>query len=79
MEKVVAVKMFGRSFILHNLKYTTYVGDGDSSSFGDVCETMKKHGNRYLVLQVDCVGYIWKRMGSNLIIRGGSRTTATPS
>ena len=42
MEKAAAVEMFGQSIGLHNLKYTTYVGDRDSSSFGEVCEAMKK-------------------------------------
>ena len=42
MEKAAAVEMFGRSISLHNPKYTAYVGDGDSSSFGEVCEAMKK-------------------------------------
>ena len=47
--------------------YTTYVGDGDSSSFGEVCEAMKKkYGNDYLVLKEDCVGHIQKRMGTSL-------------
>ena len=42
MEKAAAVEMFGQSISLHNLKYTNYVGDRDSSSFGEVCEAMKK-------------------------------------
>ena len=41
MEKAAAVEMFGRSISLHKPKYTAYVGDGDSS-FGEVCEAMKK-------------------------------------
>ena len=40
MGKAAAVEMFGWSI---NLNYTTYVGDGDSSSFGEVCEAMKKN------------------------------------
>ena len=36
MEKATAVEMFDRSISLHNLEYTTYVGDGHSSSFGGV-------------------------------------------
>ena len=42
MEKAAAVKMFGRSIRLHNLKYRTYVEGGDSPSFAEVCKTMKK-------------------------------------
>lgn len=40
MEASAAVEMFGRSVEKLNLKYTTVVGDGDSSSFGRVREAM---------------------------------------
>ena len=39
MGKVATVEMLRRSFSLYNLKYTTYVGDEDSS-FGEICEAM---------------------------------------
>eukprot|EP00795_Rhopilema_esculentum_P017784 gene17784-biopygen6622 len=35
MEKSAAVTIFLRSIEKHKLKYVTYVGDGDSSSFGE--------------------------------------------
>ena len=41
MEKAAAVEMFVRSISHYNCKYTTYVGDGDPSSFGEVCEAIK--------------------------------------
>ena len=41
VEIFATVEMLRRSFNLHNLKYTTYVGDEDSSSFGEICEAMK--------------------------------------
>ena len=67
MEKEAAVEMFKRSIPLYNLKYTTYVGDGDSSSYGEVCDAMfKKYGDEYIVVKEDCVGHIQKRMGTNL-------------
>ena len=34
MEAASATEMFGRSISECNLKYTTFVGDGDSSSYG---------------------------------------------
>ena len=40
MEAGGAVEMFLNSIDKHNLKYTTYVGDGDSSSFGCVSEAL---------------------------------------
>ena len=42
METDVAVEMFLNSIDMHNLKYTSYVGDGDSSSFGCVSEALEK-------------------------------------
>ena len=67
MEKEAATLMFMRSIEKHNLKYTTYVGDGDSSSYGVVSEALsKEYGSSYLVCKEDCVGHIQKRMGTNL-------------
>ena len=44
-----------------------YVGDGDSSSFGEVADAMfKQFGEEYLVLKEDSVGHRQKRMGTNL-------------
>jgi hypothetical protein len=37
MEAVAAVQIFSRSIETRKLKYTTFVGDGDSSSFGLSC------------------------------------------
>ena len=44
-----------------------YVGDGDSSSFGEVADAMfKQFGEEYLVVKEDSVGHTQKRMGTNL-------------
>ena len=67
MEKEDAVEMFLRSLDKHNLRYTTYVGDGDSSSFGAVKEALqKKYGDKYPLEKEDCIGHIQKRMGTSL-------------
>lgn len=42
MEAVAAVEMFGRSLCHRKLKYVTFVGDGDSSSYGKVKEAMEE-------------------------------------
>ena len=50
MEAVSTVDIFTRSIETRNLKYTTFVSDGDSSSFGWVKEALeKKFGARYEV------------------------------
>ena len=67
METEAAITIFMRSIEKHNLKYTTYVGDGDSSSFGEVAEALfNKYGSEYHIVKEDCIGHIQKRMGSNL-------------
>ena len=67
MEKLAAKEMFSRSITTRGLKYTTYVGDGDSSSFNVVRDAMDEaYKERYIVSKEDCVGHIQKRMGKGL-------------
>ena len=67
MEKEAAVDIFTRSVMKQGLKYTTYVGDGDSSSYREVADAMfRQFGEEYLVVKEDCVGHIQKRMGTSL-------------
>ena len=58
------VDMFLRSIEKNNLKYTEYVGDGDTNSFGAVQETLaEKYGGEYTSGKEDCIGHIQKRNG----------------
>ena len=67
METTAAVEMFTRSVEKHNLKYTTFVGDGDSSCFAHVKEArFNKYGDSYVVRKEECVGHIQKRIGRAL-------------
>ena len=67
MEKEAAITIFKRSVEKHKLKYTTYVGDGDSSSFSEVSTALfEEYGSEYQISKEDCIGHIQKRMGSNL-------------
>ena len=57
MEAVAAIEIFGRRIEKRQLKYTTFVGDGDSSSFGGVKDAMeKKYSGDYVVQKEECVG-----------------------
>ena len=63
MESFGAVTMWKRSIALHSLRYTTFIGDGDSSSFKSVVESAPYD---VPITKSDCIGYIQKRMGSGL-------------
>ena len=60
---------WNNSIDIHNLKNTTYVGDGDLSSFGCVSEALeKRYGSYYHIEKEDCIKG-WKRpQGSTKII-----------
>ena len=67
MEKEGAITMFTRSIDKHNMRYTVYVGDGDTSSFGAVKNAVQaKFGDTYPIEKEDCIGHIQKRMGAAL-------------
>ena len=67
MEKEAAIEMFLRLVEKRGLKYTTYIGDGDSSSYGMVAQALgEKWSDQDVVVKEDCIGHIQKRMESNL-------------
>lgn len=56
MEKETAITIFKRSVEKHSLKYTTYVGDGDSSSFSKVSTALfEEHGAEYEISKEECI------------------------
>ena len=67
MEKDGAIEMFLRSLDKDQLKYTEYVGDGDTNSFGEVQAALyEKYGDAYQIIKEDYIGHIQKRMGAAL-------------
>ena len=64
MEPKGAVKIFARSEIERNLRYTEYLGDGDSSSFLQV-KSSQPYGDK-LITKSKCIGHIQKRVGTRL-------------
>ena len=67
MEAVAAIEISSRSIEKRQLKYTTFVGDGDSSSHGRVKDAMNaKYGSDYVVEKEECVGHVQKRLGTAL-------------
>ena len=65
MESAGAIQIFKRSVERFNLRYTKYLGDGDSASFSNVQEA-KPYGDQTSITKLECIGHIQKRIGSRL-------------
>ena len=65
MEPVGAIRIFQRSEHLHGLKYTKYLGDGDSAAYNKVSEA-KPYGLEHPIEKLECVGHVQKRCGTRL-------------
>lgn len=63
MEPAGAVRMFQRSMEKHQLRYTQYLGDGDSSSYKAVLDSQP---NDCDIEKLECVGHVQKRVGTRL-------------
>ena len=66
MEGAIAVDLWNRSIPRNQLVYSTYIGDGDSSSFKRVVES-KPYGSREVVRKEECLGHVQKRLKKNLV------------
>ena len=64
MESHGAVSMFKRSLQFNGLRYRSYLGDGDSSSYGDVVKANPYPGIH--INKLECVGHVQKRVGTRL-------------
>ena len=62
MEQAGVVRIFGRSEAKYNVRYTEYLGDGDTKSFGAVKDTYGPNS----VIKKECVGHVQKRVGKRL-------------
>ncbi|GFU90649.1 uncharacterized protein TNCV_2092461 [Trichonephila clavipes] len=65
MEVDGMLRIFNRSEKLHNLKYSNYIGDGDTKTFNALSEN-KPYGDDYLIQKIECVGHVQKIMGTRL-------------
>ncbi|GFU61754.1 uncharacterized protein TNCV_4612311 [Trichonephila clavipes] len=63
MEVDGMLRIFSRSEKLHNLKYSNYIGDGDTKTFNALSEN-KPYGDGHLIQKIECVGHVQKRMGT---------------
>ena len=65
MEPVGVVRIFQHPMHTHGLQYTTFLGDGDSSSFKRVIDH-KPYGEEVTIHKLECVGHVQKRCGTRL-------------
>ena len=64
MEQQGTVTIFGRSQEKHKLRYTNFIGDGDSKAFKKV-QAARPYGD-IQIQKEECIGHVQKRMGSRL-------------
>ncbi|MBP1527417.1 MAG: hypothetical protein H9Q66_05815, partial [Spiroplasma ixodetis] len=65
MEVEGVSRIFDRSLAQHNIRYKTYLGDGDSRAFKAVCEK-QPYGPNFVINKLECIGHVQKRMGTRL-------------
>lgn len=65
MEVAGALKLCNRSKDKLNLRYTRYLGDGDSKGFANVLEN-NPYGVDVNITKLECVDHVQKRLGSRL-------------
>ena len=65
MESAAALAIWGRSVGRNQLVYTTYIGDGDSSSFKRLSDS-NPYDSLEVVSKEECLGHTQKRLKSHL-------------
>lgn len=65
MEGEGSVRIFGRSKARLGLQFTEYLGDGDSSSYKKVRDSLP-YGKDTEIVKLECVGHVQKRCGNRL-------------
>ena len=64
MEATGTVTIFKRSLDKKNLKYVSYIGDGDTSSFNEF-NNSKPYGD-FKTIKKEYVGHVQKRLGTRV-------------
>lgn len=64
MEVVGMKRMFERSVRLYHLRYTKFIGDGDTKSFNAVCK-MNPYPD-HVITKLECIGHVQKHVGARL-------------
>ena len=64
MESLSAEDIFSRSIVQNTLRYTRFIGDGDTNAFKSVRDS--KPYKDVDIDKIECVGHVQKRMGTRL-------------
>ncbi|GFX59028.1 uncharacterized protein TNCV_3814621 [Trichonephila clavipes] len=59
------VRIFQRSLSHRSVRYTSYIGDGDSKTFSSITAS-NPYGEDITVSKIECVGHVQKRMETRL-------------
>ena len=79
MEGAGAKSIFCSSVNKHNLIYSHYIGDGDTSAFKEVIDSKQYDNFAIVPTKLECVGNIQKRLGTRLReLRNSFKNTTTP-
>ncbi|GFW06127.1 uncharacterized protein TNCV_4479181 [Trichonephila clavipes] len=65
MEVDGALSIFQRSVQRYDVRYTKYLGDGDSKAFDNIVKN-EVYGDNCTITKLECIGHVMKRMGSRL-------------
>ena len=65
MESSAAIEIWGRSIEKNQLMYSTYIGDGDSSSFKNLLK-FDPYKGECIVRKEECLGHVQKRLKNSL-------------
>ncbi|GFW74851.1 uncharacterized protein TNCV_5138301 [Trichonephila clavipes] len=65
MEVAGALSIFQRSVQRYDVRYTKYLGDGDSKAFDNIVKN-EVYGDNCTITKLECIGHVMKRMGSRL-------------
>ena len=65
MEVDGILEMYKRSEERHGLRYVSFIGDGDSSTYQTV-SNQKPYGEDITIVKKECVGHVQKRLGTRL-------------
>ncbi|GFT90733.1 uncharacterized protein TNCV_3010921 [Trichonephila clavipes] len=59
------IRIFQRSISHRSVRYTSYIGDGDSKTFSSITAS-NPYGEDIPVSKIECVGHVKKRIGTRL-------------